>query len=201
MHWRALVGNRVYFDVADLGGRDLLVQIESARPGVVSGVINGKKQDTRAVLVKLVGHERPLAFKATLSKSMVSLHGTGEVDQWPGRWIWLTAAMVNDPSGGRGSMCEAVRIRPGLPTEKEIAAATRARGGATKQSAPPSDDTLARAVCEAIEAAGTPDEIEIAIAPHRDELLKLDDRTRTIVSSAKKARLATLAAAQEGAPQ
>lgn len=200
-HWRSMVGERRFFDVADLGGKDLLVQVESARPGVVSAVINGKKQDTRAVLVKFVGHERPLAFKATLAKAFVSLHGTGDIDQWAGRWLWLTSAMVPDPSGGRGALCEAVRIRPGLPTERDIANA-RGKSAPSKQNEPsPAVSSLVSEVCTAIGLAGDEQAIEAAIAPHRDELRQLDERHRTIVASAKRARLAMLAAPQEGTAQ
>jgi len=202
-HWRAMVGERHHFDVADLGGKDLLVEVESARPGTVTGVMNGRKAETRVVLVKYVGHERAHGFKATLCKTMVSLHGTGDIEKWAGRWVWLYAAMVNDPSQGKGAMCEAVRIRPRLPTEQEIEAAQRARGG-TKRSAPARDEAADQAlvehVCKVIDLSATADEIEAAIAPHRDEIKKMATRLQTIVLSAKKARLATIEQpAQEGA--
>lgn len=197
MHWRGLIGNRTYFDCADLGGKDLLVQIESARPGTIPALMG--RPETRVVLVKFVGHERPLAFKATLAKAFVSLHGTGDIDQWAGRWLWLTAAMVPDPSGGRSAMTEAVRISPRKPSDQDISAAMRARGGATARPASTrneaDDEQRAQLVLEAIDAAGTTDEVEGAIAPHRDELKLMSERIRSIVASAKKARLATIASA------
>jgi hypothetical protein len=95
-------------------------------------------------------------------------------------------------------MCEAVRIAPVKPTAEEIAAA----GGKGRQPRPtglePAHQKLVAKVCEAIEEAATAAAVDEAIAPHRELLLQMDDRLRTIVSSAKKARLATLGAATKG---
>lgn len=189
-HWRTMVGERTHFDVADLNGQDLTIQIEACREGVVKGMVSGKLQETRAVLVKYVGVDRLHAYKATLCKSMVSLYGTGDVAKWPGKWVTLHAAMVNDPQI-RGAKCEAIRIRPAVPSEQQIAAA---KGG--KSSGPnETDDRIAQLVglvCNAIETAPDEDAIEAVIAPHRDVIRAADKRSQTIVLSAKRARLATL---------
>lgn len=192
-HWKTMVGNRTSFDVADLGGKPLLVQIESARGGEVEGFVNGRKVKTPVVQVRFVGHERPLGMKATSCKAMVTVYGNGDVDTWAGKWIWLYAEIVDDPSQGRGGKTEAVRIRPIRPTEQEIAAALAARGG-KKQAAPaPPDDAADQAlvakVCAAIEAATDAAGVEAAIAPHREEIKAMDKRYQAIVASAKKVQL------------
>lgn len=188
-HWRTMVGERTYFDIADLNGRDLTVQIESYRQGVLTGVINGVKSETRVALVKFVGYDRPLAFKTTLSQSMFALYGTGDASEWIGKWITVYPAVVKV----KGVPCEAVRIRPIVPTPQMIAAAQANQPGSSKR-APRTEtiDPIVSEVCAAIDAATTEHAIESAIAPHRDRIKSLDRRAQTIVLSAKNARLATL---------
>lgn len=206
-HWRTMTGNRVQFDVADLpGGKPLLVQIEAAKQGEVDGFLGGRKEKTRVVQVRFVGYERPLGFKPTLSKSMVRIYGTGEVEHWVGKWLWLVIEMVNDPNGGPGAKCEAVRIRPIRPTDDEIAVAVKARGGSKAPAAAPErddagDQQIVAKVCSGIEAAKTEAEVEAAIAPHREDINKMARRLKEIVASAKRVALDAMrpAAAQEGA--
>lgn len=204
-HWRSMVGQRDWFDVADLGGKELLVQIESARPGEIDGFLHGRKAKTRVVQVKLVGYERPLGCKPTLCKSITDLAGTGEIERWAGLWMTLYAEMVPDPSRGKDARTEAVRIRPMKPSQRDIDAARG--GGKGKAAAPPSnrddaaDQRLVSTVCAAVEAARTAEEVEAAIAPHRDEIKQMDKRLQTIVLSAKKVALDAIKnQAQEGTP-
>lgn len=205
-HWASMVRNRDSFDVADLPpGRDLTVQITATRGGAVEGFANGKKTSTKCVWVSFAGFERPCAFKATNCKSVVQVYGTGEVEKWIGKWITLYGAMVADPSGGKGALVEAVRVRPERPTPDMIAEAEARLGKKPAAAATPRDQgadmKLVDAVCTDLATATTSAAIEAVLAPHRDELRKMEARLVAIVTSAKKARLAELAAvvAQEAA--
>jgi hypothetical protein len=205
-----MVGQRVSFDVADLGGKELLVQIEWAKPGEVEGFLNGRKAKTRVVSVKLVGYERPLGCKPTLCKSITDLAGTGEIEKWAGLWMKLYTELVPDPSRGQGARCEAVRIRPDKPTKAELDHALASRGNVKSPpaTAPARDDAadqrLVGKVCADIECATTEEQVEAAIAPHRDEIKQMDKRLQSIVLSAKKVALDAIKnpapPAQEGKP-
>jgi hypothetical protein len=204
-HWRSMVGKRLGFDVSDLGGKErMLVQLGKGKPGVIEGVINGRKQDPQNVIwMEIVGFPLPLAFKANHCKEMVQIYGTGEVTAWEGKWVWFSREMVPDPQRGKNALTEAVRIVPKLPTEAEIEKAIVARGGSQKPQ-PARDDAADQAlvakVCTAMEEAKSADDVEAAIAPHRNELKQMPDRLRAVVASTKKSVLATLAQPQEGTP-
>lgn len=194
-----MVGKRLGFDVSDMGGRErLLVEFgKGSKQGVIEGVIGGKKQEPQKVVwMPIVGFPLPLALKTNHCKELVQIYGTGEVLDWEGKWVWLTRELVNDPSRGSGAKTEAVRVLPKLPSKAEIEEAIAARGG---KKAPPAttrddaaDQRLIGAVCGAIEAAKTEEEIEAAIAPHREEIKKMEKRLQAVVASTKTAHLATL---------
>ena len=201
-----MAGERHWFDVGDLPrGRDLVVQIEAAKPGTIDAVMRGKKQQTRCVSVKLAGFPRPLGCKSLLSKQITAVVGSGEVNDWVGKWIALYADMIDDPNGekgpdGRRPLIEAVRVRPIAPTAEEIEAA---RGKPASKAAAPARDQaadmrLVDQVGAAIDAARTEAEVEAAIAPHRAAMKGMDERLLNVLASAKKVRLAAIAAAGGG---
>jgi hypothetical protein len=208
-HWRTMIGQREWFDVADLAGRDQTVQMESVRAAVIKGFASGRKTETKCVAVKLVGWERPLGVKATMAKSIVMIYGkaAGDADTWPGKWITLYSEMVPDPQGGKGAMCEAVRIRPDRPTPEQIAEAQARLGKKAQRQADATpardikaDSELVDKVGLAIYAATTKEEVEAAIAPHRAELNLMDERLRATIASAKKSRVRTIEDAGGTAP-
>ena len=176
--------------------------------GIRTGGHGGSK---KCVWVRFVGHKRPLAFKATLAKSLVQIYGedAGDVDAWPGKRVTLYAQLVDDPQRGKGAMVEAVRIRPTRPTAQQIAEAEqrRAKPGKSAPAKAPdaspardqaADMRLVDQVGAAIDAARTEAEVEAAIAPHRAAMKGMDERLLNVLASAKKVRLAAIAAAGGG---
>lgn len=202
-----MIGQREWFDVADLAGRDQTVQMASVAPGVIKGFAKGRKTETQCVAVKLTGWPRPLGVKATLAKTIVMIYGkgAGDADTWPGKWITLYSEMVPDPQGGPGALCEAVRIRPDKPTPAMIAEAEARLGKRSQPTPAPARDNVADAklidqLGVAIDAATTKEEVEAAVAPHREEVGQMDQRLRAVISSAKKARLTEIENAGGKAP-
>jgi hypothetical protein len=170
----------------DLAGRgDVVVTIESAKAGAVK-VKGGKK---RMPLLKLSGFALPFGPNVTNCRTIERMHG-GDVATWPGKRIALYVDMVSapDPETGKGQvMTPAIRVRPTMPT-----------GGDSPAKDPPpalteDQEAQVRALCEAIDAADTPDAIEAAINPHRPTIKAIGGRAVQIVAGAKAARLATIA--------
>lgn len=173
--------------------------IESTR----AGVVKSHAGDQPCIWVRFAGVELPLAFKATHAKMLVQIYGkpAGDTAAWPGKWITLCSEMVNDPSRGKGALCEAVRLRPDKPTSAQIA---DAEGRLGKKPQPPAssaaprdqaaDMKLVDDICTAIGAATSREQIDEVLAPHLEESKLMEPRLVAIVVSTRKARLAELAA-------
>lgn len=180
-HWRTMFDNET-ITAGDLAGRgDVVVTIESAKAGAVK-VKGGKK---RMPLLKLSGFSLPFGPNITNCRAIERMHG-GDVSGWAGKRIALYVDMVDapDPETGRGQVkTPAIRVRPTVPAGPDAAPRTEPPPLTDEQEA------KVRAVCEAIDAAGTPEEIEAAIAPHREAIKAIGGRAPGIVANAKHARL------------
>lgn len=105
-HWRKHI-HRDYLYAEDLDGHDMIVTIDK----VDGGVIKGASGETKKPIATLKGVAKKLALNATNCKTIASIAGSEDVDDWSGVRITLYPAMTE--YAGQPTSC--IRIRPTAP--------------------------------------------------------------------------------------
>lgn len=190
-HWRTMMQSDT-LNAGHLFKRgDVVVTIESVTPGKVK--VQGGKRDLPHI--KFKEFPVPLASVPTNSTAIVRMYNS-DTDGWIGKRVTLYVDMVSAPDPldkKRSIMTEAIRIRPVIP-------ATPA--SSVKVEHPPlteEQEADVQAVCEAIDKAASPAEVEEVAAKHRDVIKAIGGRALVLAASAKTQRLATIAAQAQGA--
>lgn len=108
-HWRKFV-HRDFLYAEDLDGKDVIVTIEKIEGGTVKG--EGGKE-TKKPIATLKGVEKKLALNVTNCKTIESIAGSENVEDWAGVRVTLYPTMTE--YGGRPTSC--IRIRPTAPKD------------------------------------------------------------------------------------
>ena len=113
------------YDLEDAQGRDVVVQIEKAWGGEVTG---DKGRKSKKPIIKFVGRDKTLALNKTNGKTIAKLYGK-DGTKWAGKWIALFVSTVDYD----GETRDCIRIRPRQPEPTQ-----KVRNG---KSAPPPVET------------------------------------------------------------
>jgi hypothetical protein len=100
-----------YLKAADLGGRDVVVQIDRVEIEPV-----GRQKEIKPVLY-FVGKEKGLILNKTNSSKIKGIIGSPETDDWSGCKIKLYATETEF----EGETVDTIRVKAAGPTEKPVA--------------------------------------------------------------------------------
>jgi hypothetical protein len=113
-HWKSLQDEKEWLYAHDLNGRDVVVEIASVVAGEITGE-QGKK--SRKPIASFVNAKKKLALNATNCKTLATLLGSNNVEDWVGKAITLYPTTTT--WGGQTVDC--IRVRPKLPTPRKEA--------------------------------------------------------------------------------
>jgi hypothetical protein len=105
-NWRKFI-DRNYLYAEDLDGHDTIVTIEK----VDGGVVKGASGETKKPIATLKGVAKKLALNSTNCKTIASIAGSEDVDDWVGVRVTLYPTVTE--YAGQQTSC--IRIRPTAP--------------------------------------------------------------------------------------
>lgn len=111
-HWKSMQDEKPFIQAHDLGGRDVVVTIESIAQGEIVGE-QGKK--ARRPIASLVGAKKKFVMNPTNCKTLELLTGSPEIEDWIGATITLYPSTTTM----NGGPVPCIRVRPKLPAKKE----------------------------------------------------------------------------------
>lgn len=106
-HYRTFYEPGELLEAADLGGRDVVVEIDS----VTAGTVGRDKHKSKKPMISFVGKKKKLACNKTNGKIIAALYGT-DVSAWKGKRITLYPTTTQFG----GETVECIRCRPSVPS-------------------------------------------------------------------------------------